>query len=139
MRRDSRLIAAALSLLLVVPAVATAHPNSDHGRGNIADRLDRQSMRIREGVESGALTRREARQLRREQKEIRVLARKMRRDDGLSKKERRRLQKRLDKASRHIRKLKHNDVERHRYYGHYDYNDRHDDRSHIWLSYYWWR
>jgi len=144
MKRHPKLIAATLLLLAATPMLASA--DYGHNRGHISDRLERQSTRIREGTQTGALTRHERRVLREEHREIRRRVERMRDDHGLNKKERRKINKRLDKASRHIRKLKHNDVRRDRRYAHhhYDYrddyrNDYGDGRSRFWLGYYGWR
>lgn len=72
-------------------------------------RQARQRTRIAAGVESGALRKGETRALRAEQRHIRHTKQRMRAGDGrLGPKERRRLDRMQDRASRHIRRAKHN-------------------------------
>ena len=90
--------------LLAVPA-AEAAP--------VDGREHRQRGRIREGVQSGELTRHEAARLRREQAQIRREERRYRATgDGLSRRERRDLQRDLNHSSRHIRRQKHDGQDR---------------------------
>jgi hypothetical protein len=78
---------------------------------SINTRQRHEQTRIRQGVRSGELTRQEAKRLELEQRKIRIqeqLARK----NGLTPKERARLQKELEKASRDIYKQKHDNQDR---------------------------
>ena len=78
-------------------------------------RQERQLARIRHAWHDGELSRGELQQLRKEQRRIAKLQRRFRADDHLSAKERRRLERAQDRASRHIRVASHNDrVRRHR-------------------------
>jgi len=110
------LLLGSVVLLASLPAAA------GHGHGRIGDRLERQHQRIEQGIESGELTRREARKLYKQQRRIGNLARELRDDGRLTRKERRILQHRLDRASARIFALKHNNHQR----GGYDYRYRHD-------------
>lgn len=74
-------------------------------------REHREQTRIHQGVRSGELTRREVRRLEAEQAKIRVDERLARRD-GLTAKERARLQKELNRAGRDIYRQKHDNQDR---------------------------
>ena len=81
--------------------------------GSVDGREHRQRERIREGVRSGELTRHEAARLRREQTRVRREERRYRASgDSLSRRERRDLQRDLDRSSRHIRRQKHDGQDR---------------------------
>lgn len=84
-------------------ASATAAP--------IDRRQSQEQARIRQGVRSGELTRKEAIRLEREQAKIRVDERFLRRD-GLTNKERARLQKELNRAGKDIYRQKHDNQDR---------------------------
>lgn len=106
------LVSATLGLLVMLPAQADWDRRG--GGDNPWQRIERQQGRIDQGVQSGALTRREARTLYRENQEIRDLARDFRRNDGrLSHEERRILDNRLDRASDRIRYMTRNERDRH--------------------------
>jgi len=109
------------SLLAVLTMPAMAHPQ--HG-GGIEQRLQRQETRIHHGLHSGALTAREAKRLRKQQRELKVLLRVFRRDGRLGRGERRLLNRELDRTSALIMKLKHN----RRQAGH----GPHRDKRHTW-------
>jgi hypothetical protein len=68
------------------------------------DRLDRQSSAIQRGIDSGELTRREARTLRREQDEARQFMRDLRREGYPPHEARRMIDRRLDRVDRQIRR-----------------------------------
>jgi hypothetical protein len=80
------------------------------------DRIDarqaRQSNRIRNGVASGDLTRREASALRSEQRGIRRMERHARADGVVTPRESRRLERAQDRASRHINQQRHDRQQR---------------------------
>lgn len=109
--------------MFALPAIA--HDYDDHGRhdNRFEQRLDRQHWRIKQGIRSGELTRKEAKRLRRQQRRIDKLEHKFSRDGHIDRYERRVLRSKLDDASQRIYRFKHND----RYRGRY--NDRHH-RSH---------
>ena len=73
----------------------------------INGRQYREQRRIREGIRSGELTRREAGRLEAEQARIRVDERFARRDGYISPRERARLDRELDRASHDIYRQKH--------------------------------
>ncbi len=85
-----------------------------HGyhQDRLLDRMERQQERIEEGIQSRELTRKEVKILKKQQRQIRRLVRVYREDGWLSKKERRILRNRLDRASNKIWRLKHNDLNR---------------------------
>jgi hypothetical protein len=101
-------LAASFCALAVVPA----HAGHRHGSG-VWDRLERQHARIEQGVESGELSRKEAKTLRKQHRKLHRLAREFREDGVLSRKERRILDRKLDKASDLIWTLKHNETYHH--------------------------
>ena len=98
---------APLAGLLAMPVYA--HHYDDDGYSRFDKRVERQKSRIREGVKSGELTRKEASKLRNQQKKITKLERKFTKDGHLSRQERKKLEKKQDKASKKIYRLKHND------------------------------
>jgi len=123
MKLFKTLLTAPLVCLLAMPVYAH-HP--DEGYARYDKRVERQQSRIRHGIKSGELTRKEATQLRQQQKKIAKLARKFNRDGYLSRHEKKKLEKKQDKASNRIYKLKHNDQhKRHRvkYKPRYVYRD----------------
>lgn len=97
-------IAIALSTILIVSLVAALSATAEP----ISRRLHRQKMRIHQGVDSGALTDDEWRQLMHQHRKIRLMNRSAWRDGYLSYQEQRHLQARLDRASQRIHRLKHN-------------------------------
>lgn len=129
---------------LMLVATVSAQAGHNDGKGDIRDRLDRQHSRIEHGIDSGKLTRKEAKVLKREQRKSRHLYHEFKEDGYLSKRERRELNRRLDRVSDQIWDLKHNersryDISAHRYG--YDWHDVGD-----WSRYHqhhhdqdWWR
>jgi hypothetical protein len=77
----------------------------------INQRQHREQARIRQGVRSGELTRQETKRLELEQRRIQ-LQEQLARRNGLTAKERLRLQMELDKANRDIYKQKHDNQDR---------------------------
>jgi polyhydroxyalkanoate synthesis regulator phasin len=65
-----------------------------------------QKVRIRQGVKSGELTRKEAKKLRKEEVKIRAIERKAKSNGDITRKEARKLDRALDKANKDIRKQK---------------------------------
>ena len=94
----------ALSVILFSSYAAAGQPHAVR----IGDRQWRQQERIQRGILTGQLTRQEAGELLREQHAIQHMRKKAWRDNRLSHAERRRIIKRLDKADRHIARLKNN-------------------------------
>ncbi len=73
----------------------------------VNQRQGNQQARIREGVVSGDLTRRETRRLRTEQRHIRRTERRAKADGTVTVQERRKIQRKQNRASRDIRRQKH--------------------------------
>ena len=96
-----------LPLAVVFSLPAYAHPGHDDSRFD--KRFDRQHERIKAGIQSGELTKKEAGKLKKQQRKNEKLERKFSADGYLSRKERKTLEKKQDKASQKIRRLKHND------------------------------
>ena len=83
------------------------------GRPTIADRQENQRDRIREGVDEGDLTRREAARLRERSRDIAEERRDARADDGrIDSRERRQIQHDQDRLGKQIRKERHDDQTR---------------------------
>lgn len=102
MERGTRTVLLALAGALTLGLAAGA------SAGALDRREHRQAERIRQGVRSGELTRHEADKLRREQAHIRAEEYRFRHDDGvLGPRERAKLDHDLDRASRDIRREKH--------------------------------
>jgi hypothetical protein len=80
--------------------------------GRPKNRQIKQQKRIHQGIRSGELTKGEVRKLEREQKRIHRGKRKAWSDGELTPKERVRIEHRQNRASRHIYKAKHNDIDR---------------------------
>ena len=92
----------------VFVCLAFAASDASAQRRGINDRQGEQRSRIANGVQSGELTRREAGRLVQEQAQIRRMEYRFRHSgDGLSNRERYRLQRELNQASRHIYRQKH--------------------------------
>jgi hypothetical protein len=121
-RTAKNLFIATLCLFTAAPAFA------GHRHDRLLDRLDRQQNRIERGIDSGELTRREARTLKKQQRRIHRLAREFYADDHLCKRERRILHKKLNRASDRIYALKHNDEYR---YARYGRGYRHRERNNL--------
>lgn len=67
-----------------------------------------QRARIHEGRQDGEVTRREARALNREQRNIHRTEKRAKADGKVGPREKRRLEREQDRANRHIRRAKHN-------------------------------
>ena len=93
---------AILTLTFALPVLA-----DEPASPGINKREHRQKERIKEGVESGQLTKKEARRLRHEQKRIKAKEEVMKSDGTLTKGERKELHQDLNKASEHIAEQKH--------------------------------
>jgi hypothetical protein len=82
---------------------------------DVNEREHNQQQRIRQGVRSGELTRREALRLEREQARIRLAEARARRSGSeFTLRERARIQRELNQSSRHIRRQKHDRQDRNR-------------------------
>ncbi|MEJ2453878.1 MAG: hypothetical protein P8103_06940 [Candidatus Thiodiazotropha sp.] len=122
------LIAISLSLLAAAPAFAYHGEDQGKDHGKISERLERQQQRIEQGVKRHQLTRKEVKQLKRQQHDIHYLVRVFGKDGRLSKRERRILNRELDSSSWQIKRLRHNELERyvnlHERYGKRDHARR---------------
>jgi hypothetical protein len=107
---SGRIIAfAVVGFSLLVPAVSMADGNGNHPR-RVNARQHRQAARIKDGVQDGQLTRGERDRIRGDEAAIRAEERVYRRTGGgLSRSERRDLQRDLNKTGREIYRDKHND------------------------------
>ena len=80
--------------------------------GKTGKRQVKQQKRIYQGVRSGELTVRETRALERGQYNVRKCKRKVSQDGKVTPKERNRLRRKQNHESRHIYKMKHNNITR---------------------------
>lgn len=76
------------------------------------ERQDNQNARIKQGVKSGELTKKEARKLAKGQKQLREMERKAKADGTVTKKERAHLQHKANVESGKIYRNKHDDQDR---------------------------
>lgn len=108
MKKNWMKVLASLAFMIVIfPATGLAQ---DHG---INDRQRDQQQRIRQGIRSGELTRREARRLELEQAKIYRNEARARRSGGeFTARERFRIQRELNHSSRDIRRQKHDRQDR---------------------------
>jgi hypothetical protein len=93
-----------VALMVSIAGVAAAQP----GTQRLDRRAARQELRIRQGVQSGQLTRRETVRLRQGQRHIRRMELRARADGRVGPRERVRLHRALDRQSARIWRLKHN-------------------------------
>ncbi len=126
MKRIMIALASILVIGMLTAVSASAEP--------IKKRLHRQKMRIHQGVESGALTHHEYHRLMHQHRKIRHKHRRAWHDGYLSYDERCYLHERLDRASRRIHRLKHNDRWANAHYRH-NRHHRSGYGSHVWFSY----
>lgn len=111
---------------IAAPAQAKHDTRDSNRYDRIEKRMDNQRHRIRNGVRSGELTRKEAKRLRKQQRKIARLERRFMRDGFLDRREYREINSRLDTASNRIYRLKHND----RYSDNRHNHDRHSYNRH---------
>lgn len=98
------------SLIVVCGLSATSFAQTGHNRhlGSINQRQERQQDRIAQGIKSGSLNPREAARLERQSAHINRVERRYRRSgDGLSLRERAKLERDLNRTSHHIYGQKH--------------------------------
>jgi len=116
--------------LLAAPVMAD-HNHRDNNRYDRFDRkLDRQHWRIKKGIRSGQLTHREAKRLRKQHRRIANLKYHFKQDGYLDRYERRTLNRKLNRASDRIYRLKHNDQYRYRAHTYPEHRNHNDDRYH---------
>ena len=119
MKKAITLLSIVTLSILAMPVYAHQNLNNFNSYDRIDRRLDNQHNRIRNGINSGELTRKEARRLRKQQRFITRLSYKFMSNGYLSRHEVRKLTHVLELASMRIYRLKHNDR------NHYTkYNDR---------------
>jgi len=102
-----------LTLAMAAPALAaqdtTSSPDANHPRMRVDARERRQKARIKDGKEDGQLTKGELDKLKADEAAVRAEERVYRRSgNGLNKRERKDLQKDLNKTSREIHRARHN-------------------------------
>jgi hypothetical protein len=103
-----KLLLTAVMITSIFPLVGLAN-----GRRHINNRQQHQQQRIRQGVRSGELTRREAARLQAQEARIRVNEAYARRSGGeFTQRERFRIQRQLNHASRNIYRQKHDRQDR---------------------------
>ena len=101
-------------ILLTIMAITFGFLVTSNARaGVIDDRMQKQRWRIKQGIRSGALVNFEAKILKKEQRRIRMAKRYAKSDGRFTRKERRKIMRMQDRASRHIFRLKHNHIRRH--------------------------
>jgi hypothetical protein len=100
------LLTATLCLMTTLPA----HAGYDHNGKRVTQRIQLQQQRILHGIENGQLNRDQASVLKHKQRKMRKLKMKFGRDGHYSHAERRVLTRKLNKTSKLIRKLKHDDI-----------------------------
>jgi aconitase B len=98
------LVASAVLLTMVLVQAASAQSRTPV----VTDRQVAQQARIHQGVQSGELTRREARRLGAQQGKIQADKMIAKADGKVTPAERRHLRREQNRASRHIHRLKHN-------------------------------
>ena len=99
-----RVLMLAMAAVMLTTAIASAHSFTPR----VDRREARQTWRVRQGVQSGQLTRAEARRLRMGQLRVHRMERRSERDGVVTRRERFRMENFQDRQSRHIWRLKHN-------------------------------
>lgn len=112
MKKMPLVAAAVLALTAFAASAQTAASAPGTNTPRIDQRQANQEKRIDQGVASGELTRREARKLNREQAAINAAEDKAKADGTVTAKERARLHKAQNHASRDIRRQKHDSQDR---------------------------
>jgi len=105
-------LALTLTLIAATPAFAGQAESRSVKHVDLLERVEHQQQRIYQGTKHKELTRKEEKVLKREQREVRELAKLFYRDGHLSKHERQILAHRLDKNDIQIRRLRHNEMNR---------------------------
>lgn len=113
MKTSTSLVGLCAAFLIAGTALAqTSQPSGKVKTPGIDAREKIQKQRIKEGVKSGELTRRETRRLAVEQKKIQRDEAKAKSDGTVTKKERAKLHHELNKSSRDIYRQKHDNQKR---------------------------
>lgn len=103
--------------------------NNSYFWKDVEHRQHKQASRIQRGIKKGQLTRREAKQLHREQKHVAKQIRHLRRDNHLSRHDKREVVEHLDYVSGKIRNLKHN-----QHYAHRDHYSHKKQSRHVYSN-----
>ncbi len=126
MKIKALLTASAVLAATAMVAAAPASAGPGGGYGKFMDRADRQASRIKQGVRSGELTRREFRKLKRQNNRVRRLIRSSKFNDGyIDRFERKEIKYALRNASDRIFNKKHNYKTQHsgrKYFGRNKYD-----------------
>ena len=109
-KTSSILIAVAISLFVGLTAMAQTTPETNTPRIN--KRQHEQQKRIRQGVRSGELTKREAKKIEKDERGIRREERAAKADGTVTAEERKAINKDLNKTNRRIYRAKHNNRDR---------------------------
>ena len=120
------LLSIAALAFMTIP-VHAEHNSRESGRHDrIEQRLDNQRYRIHRAIDAGELTRKEVKRLRKQQRHIIRLKHKFMRDGYLDRYEFVTLRDELNRASKRIQRLSHND--RNNYKHHYDHKPKYYKR-----------
>ena len=101
-----------IAALCSVPSTAQTQQPTQEKTPGVDARQKVQKERIKEGMKSGELTKREARDLVREQKKIKRNETKAKADGDVTARERAKLQREQNRASKHIARQKHDQQNR---------------------------
>jgi hypothetical protein len=108
MKKLFTVVSMLIASVCVVPVISNANKEPGQRTPSIDRRERRQSRRIRSGVRSGSLTRRETARLAAQQARIRAHERHARADGVVTRRERASIQRQENRASRNIYRKKHN-------------------------------
>ena len=112
MKKTIALLSIATLGILAMPVYAHQNSTNFNSYDRIEQHLDNQHKRIRKGIGSGELTRKEAKRLQKQQRFVVGLTYRFMRDGYLSRYEFRELKDALERASTRIYNLKHNNRNR---------------------------
>jgi hypothetical protein len=104
----TKIIMKKITLLTVMSFMFVIAANAQTATPKVDKRQEIQKERITNGVQNGELTRQETRMIAREQRHIRRVERRAEADGIVTGRERARLDRKQDRASRHIARTKHN-------------------------------
>jgi len=101
-----------LALSIVVGILFFWTANAQSVTPKVDKRQNIQKERIEKGIQNGELTRKETRLLAKEQRHIKRAERRAKSDGVVTRRERVRLDRKQDRANRHIGRAKHNPIDR---------------------------
>lgn len=113
MKISTALLSIATLGLLAMPVQAHQKSSDINRFDRMEQRMEKQHYRIRDGIDRGELTRKEAKRLRKQQRHIIRLTHKFMNDGYMDRYEFRELRDELNRAGKRIYRLKHNDRFRH--------------------------